>query len=370
MADRHWVGGTATWDTTAGTKWALTAGGAGGQAVPTGADDVYFSSGSGVVTTTGTAAANCKSLTVTSGFTGTIVGGGTITIRDGNVSIVPLATTNVLITMLPTGPGPYTFDVSNNTIRSLTIQSNGATSNITLTSNLTCANSVDIANVVFSTAGYAITIASVSPPAGGSKFGAATRPTTIDLSNSVVTFTGRLDLAANLTLISNGAVLKHTNALVPSVMINQSGGIGSLNIHSEASMANIAIQVDTNSSIDVVSPTPTVRITLDSVALLGNNSLLYVSSMNLAINTITSGATGGGYSFLVANGTMNSNTTKNRATIIKESGTMDISNIIIRGIDFTGGATFTATGIDAGNNSGISIMYPPTNTVNIPPVRK
>jgi hypothetical protein len=29
MANRYWVGGTATWDATAGTKWATTSGGAG-----------------------------------------------------------------------------------------------------------------------------------------------------------------------------------------------------------------------------------------------------------------------------------------------------------------------------------------------------
>ena len=29
MADRYWVGGTASWDGTAGTKWATTSGGAG-----------------------------------------------------------------------------------------------------------------------------------------------------------------------------------------------------------------------------------------------------------------------------------------------------------------------------------------------------
>ena len=42
MAARYWVGGTANWDATAGTKWALTSGGAGGQAVPTSADDVFI----------------------------------------------------------------------------------------------------------------------------------------------------------------------------------------------------------------------------------------------------------------------------------------------------------------------------------------
>jgi hypothetical protein len=47
MANRFWVGGTASWDGTAGTKWALTSGGAGGQAVPTSADDVYTSERAG-----------------------------------------------------------------------------------------------------------------------------------------------------------------------------------------------------------------------------------------------------------------------------------------------------------------------------------
>ena len=71
MANRYWVGGTANWDGTAGTKWALTSGGVGGQAVPTSADDVFFDASSGAVTVTVSATANCRSLTCT-GFTGTL----------------------------------------------------------------------------------------------------------------------------------------------------------------------------------------------------------------------------------------------------------------------------------------------------------
>ena len=65
MADRYWVGGTANWDGTAGTKWATTSGGAGGSAIPTTADDVYFDNNSGAVTVTVVGSAsitNCKSL--------------------------------------------------------------------------------------------------------------------------------------------------------------------------------------------------------------------------------------------------------------------------------------------------------------------
>ena len=88
MADRYWVGGTANWDATAGTKWALTSGGAGGQAVPTAADDVYIDSGSGAVTVTVSGARVCRDLRFVSGagaFTGTFAGTGGITISGSMV---------------------------------------------------------------------------------------------------------------------------------------------------------------------------------------------------------------------------------------------------------------------------------------------
>jgi hypothetical protein len=83
MADRYWVGGTASWDATALLKWSLTSGGVGGQAVPTATDDVYIDSGSGVVTVTATAASVCRNLSFTSGsgnFAGTFAGTSGITV--------------------------------------------------------------------------------------------------------------------------------------------------------------------------------------------------------------------------------------------------------------------------------------------------
>lgn len=90
MADRYWVGGSATWDTTAGTKWAATSGGAGGQTVPTAADDVYFDSGSGAVTVTVGTGAVCRNLSFTSGagsFGGTFQGSSALTI-SGSLTMV------------------------------------------------------------------------------------------------------------------------------------------------------------------------------------------------------------------------------------------------------------------------------------------
>lgn len=86
MADRYWVGGSATWDATAGTKWAATSGGAGGQSAPTTGDNVFFDAASGAVSVAldGTGL-GLLSLS-TAGFTGTFTGSGTRTI-GGSVTL-------------------------------------------------------------------------------------------------------------------------------------------------------------------------------------------------------------------------------------------------------------------------------------------
>lgn len=79
MADRYWVGGTASWDSTAGTKWSTTSGGAGGAAVPTSSDNVFFDTNS-TGTCTISATANCLSLNQT-GHAGTITHSSGITLN-------------------------------------------------------------------------------------------------------------------------------------------------------------------------------------------------------------------------------------------------------------------------------------------------
>lgn len=116
MADRYWVGGSANWDATAGTKWALTSGGAGGQAVPTASDDVYIDSGSGAVTVTvATATATCRNLSFTSGagdFAGTFAGSTAATV-SGDLTLVAGMTNS------------YTGTITFNSTTSQTITTNG-----------------------------------------------------------------------------------------------------------------------------------------------------------------------------------------------------------------------------------------------------
>jgi hypothetical protein len=65
MADRYWVGGTGSWNST--TKWSTTSGGASGASVPTSSDNAIFDANSGTAhfTVTVTDNATCANLTLT-----------------------------------------------------------------------------------------------------------------------------------------------------------------------------------------------------------------------------------------------------------------------------------------------------------------
>jgi len=93
VANRYWVGGTATWDGTALLKWSTTSGGLGGSAVPTTSDTVFFDANSGANTVTiGAGVATCSTLTMT-GFTGTIAFGTNKITIAGTGTIFTGATT-------------------------------------------------------------------------------------------------------------------------------------------------------------------------------------------------------------------------------------------------------------------------------------
>lgn len=73
MANRYWVGGTGTWDSSNTTHWSASSGGTAGASAPTYLDDVYFNSSSGGGTCSlvfGNPAA-CRNINFT-GWTGTL----------------------------------------------------------------------------------------------------------------------------------------------------------------------------------------------------------------------------------------------------------------------------------------------------------
>jgi hypothetical protein len=65
MANRFWVGGLGTWDSSSTTNWSATTGGASGASAPTSADDVFFDNLSGTGFVQISINASCKNFTAT-----------------------------------------------------------------------------------------------------------------------------------------------------------------------------------------------------------------------------------------------------------------------------------------------------------------
>ena len=120
MANRYWVGGTATWDATVGTKWSATSGGAGGASVPTSSDAVFFDQAS-TYTVTLSGSLSCASLTVSAGSV-TFTSTGTLAI-NGDMTLN--ATTTWSATGTISWSGTSTITTNGVTINSTSFQVSG-----------------------------------------------------------------------------------------------------------------------------------------------------------------------------------------------------------------------------------------------------
>lgn len=217
MADRYWVGGTANWDGTAGTKWATTSGGPGGASVPTSADDVFFSAASTGTCTISSGNTGAKSINCT-GFTGTLAGFSAITL-SGNLTFVA--------GMTVTFTGAWTFNASA-TITSAGKTISGAGGGITVNSTGITVQLADALNVgtgrisvnngTFTTNGYNIT--------AGDFINNVSFVQVINLGASTITLSSSLPIIlngnANLTFNAGTSTFVLTNS---SVELRNSGTI-------------------------------------------------------------------------------------------------------------------------------------------------
>ena len=88
MANRYWVGGTGTWNTSSTTNWSATSGGASGASVPTTADSVFFDQAGTYTVTLSGSGLRCLDFTTSAG-TVTIAGsGGSELIVTGSMTLV------------------------------------------------------------------------------------------------------------------------------------------------------------------------------------------------------------------------------------------------------------------------------------------
>ena len=153
MANRYWVGGAGTWNTTSTTNWSASSGGASGASVPTAADSVFFDQ-AGTYTVTCTGALTCLDITVSAG-TVTFASGTTPSFAiSGSMSLVAATvwSTTGTITFNATATGK-TITTNGVSLASPTVF-NGVGGGWTLGGALTTTSTVTFTNGTFNTGNF------------------------------------------------------------------------------------------------------------------------------------------------------------------------------------------------------------------------
>ncbi len=355
MASRYWVGGTSTWDTTVGTKWATVSGGIGGASVPTSADDVFFDANSGPVTVTvkgvTPSAPVVRSLDCT-GFTGTFVGTfGSPFPYDPTITV---SVSVVLSALMNWSSGP---SISNTVGADLTIKSNGlqigCPSGLNFPILVNNRGSIKILDdLVISTGqGIGIYVGTSSPTFDANNFN-VTLPqihfqlanpsgpaTLINMGSGLWTFTGTGSLwvenGGPVTVTPGTSTIKITNTSATAKTFNGNGR----SFHNLWVSGNAVTIVGNNTFADFrVDPNVTLKMTAGSG------------------QTVTTANLNGSAGNLVR---LQSSSAGSAWNLVCASGTITADWVYLQDSHASGGATFVANdATDGGNNTGWTIIGP------------
>ena len=218
MADRYWVGGTGTWDSTSTANWSASSGGASGASVPTASDNVFFNANSNVGTGAFTVTmANtprvCNDFTA-SGLDGTMTLAGTSIDLTVSGSLTFQATN---FTRTYTGTTTFNATTTGKTVTTngvlfgANVTFDGVGGGWTLGSAFSCGtNTLTITNGTFDTSSsgnYAVTAGSLSSSNANTR--------TINLNASTVTISGAsfvsFSTATNLTFNAGTSTINCSN---------------------------------------------------------------------------------------------------------------------------------------------------------------
>jgi hypothetical protein len=255
MANRYWVGGAGTWNTSSTTNWSTSSGGSSGASVPTAADSVFFDQ-AGTYTVTCTGALTCLDITVSA---------GTVTFADGTSPTFAISGSMSLVAgTVWSATGTITF---NATTTGKTITTNGVS------------------------VGKAITFNGVG---GGWTLGSAWTSTAS--SAPFLITNGTLNTSASnyaITLSSTGAITVNGGTLTcnGSTITSQGFTLSSGTINANSATLNLS------SSVTISGGTfnaGTSQITISggsALTLAGNGSTFYnVTFSNNPLNSTITGA--------------------------------------------------------------------------------
>jgi len=360
MADRYWILGTGTWDSTTTTNWSASSGGAGGASVPTASDNVFFDANSNVGTgaftvTMANSPRVCNNFTA-SGLDGTMTLAGTSIGLTVSGSLTFQATN---FSRTYTGTTTFNATTTGKTVTTNGIAFGGAVTfdgvggAWTLGSAFSCGSSIlTITNGTFDTSSsgnYAVTANSLSSTNSNIR--------TINLNASTVSTSGsgfvRFSTSTNLTFNAGTSTI---NGSSPFATFDVGGG---------KTFYNVSF-----TSTGILGASITGANTFNNLSIAGQTSpslVQYSISANQTINgtfTVSAG-TASAYRISVFSNTFNTPRTLTCAAV-------SLTDVDFRDITIAGAAS-PATGTrigDAKGNSGITftaaktVYYRQTGSAN------
>ena len=334
MPDRYWVGGTDSWNGTAGTKWSATSGGPGGASVPTTADDVFFNASSGVGTVTiGAANTGARSINCT-GFTGTLAGSAGITVA-GSVTLVPAMTCTYDGSLVITGTGTLTS--AGKTLGRIEINGSGITVGLGDAVTTVGFNDFVVTQGTFNTNNFNITCSSFTSNNANVR--------TINLGSSTITAVGSGVFFTTSTNLTFNAGTSQIN-ITP---VNGSLNAGSQTFNNVTFTAT-ALSVQSR----VVNGTPTFANFTLTASVVGTSILQLNSNFTVTGTFTCRGAS------ITQRGLLRSDLTGTPRTITV--GTLVADNCDFRDTILAGAAvpTSPADAGDLGGNTNITFPAPKT----------
>lgn len=334
MANRYWVGGTGTWNTTSTTNWSASSGGTGGVSVPTSADAVFFDANSGTGTVTVGAAVVALSIDFT-GFTQTFAGTNTITVYS-NVTLssnmtctyssgITWANTGTIITAGKT----LTFDIGISAAGKTLYMGDALTQSYT--------KQVYVIDGNFDTNSYALNVSSIHCQQNYTNRG-------IYLRNSTITHTP----TSATQLIGLGYISADSaNKLTVDC------GTSTINCTGYSSFATP--KFITYYNINITQP---VSIIIGNMAVAGNLNITNRDTVGISTVSVTGNVSiTGGFNFtptaINKRTLLKSNTLGTRRTIT--AGSASLTHVDLIDIAFDGGALNTVTTAcgNGANNTGL-----------------
>jgi len=302
MADRYWVGGTGTWNTTSTTNWSASSGGASGASVPTSADSIFFDQ-AGTYTVTLFGGLACLNFTVSAGVV-TFAGGGgaSMTISGGLSWAVGTVSAfgGISGALNFNSGGTVTLSTNGVGIGGNPTQITGGTKN--LGSAFPTGNITFQSSAVLNTNGYTLTTSGL--------FVSGTA--TLNLGSSTLNFTGgngAVLINQNITLNAGTSQINVINAGAGLISISVANNYVFYNVAFTSTASNSSANTITNSNtfnnISVTAPstagTTTLNFggpqvingTLSTVGTAGNRRVFFGStsygiSQTLTINSAPS----------------------------------------------------------------------------------